>query len=113
MAQVWLHAASGRLMVLLLSRNCTPRPSETCLRPELDSYIKGTRILTKTYQAIWQCMSQAPGLSVGNAMTTQPPPGRNVVSLLGGLLKFNVDGPVVLLKTPVPVPRTQKSWPTS
>lgn len=54
-------------------------------------------------------MSQAPGLSVGNARTTQPPPGRKVVSRRGGLLKFSVDGLVDVLKTPDPVPRTKKS----
>lgn len=52
-----------------LSKNCTPKPSATC-------------------QAIWQCINQAPGLFVINAITTHPLPGSIVTSRLVGFLKF-------------------------
>ncbi|KAG9954559.1 putative multicopper oxidase, type 1, partial [Aureobasidium melanogenum] len=49
----------GILIVLFDSMNWTPRPSEMC-------------------HAMWQCMSQTPGLFAGKAIKTQPRPGRMV-----------------------------------
>lgn len=49
-------------------------------------------------------MSQAPGLSVGNAMRSQPRGGNVATSLLGGFLKFRVE--IELLSNMLgPVPR--------
>ena len=55
---------------------------------------------------MWQCMSQAPGLSVGKAIAIHPPPGRNEVSRRGGFLNFKVEGEASRSNTPWPCPRT-------
>lgn len=45
-----------------------------------------------------QCINQAPGLSVGNAITTQPLAGRVTVSRRGGFAYCRFAGSVVISK---------------
>jgi hypothetical protein len=62
--------------------------------------------------AIWQCMSQAPGLFAGKANTNQPFAGNVAVSLRGGLAKFREEVMVdESKKEEAWWPRTKKSWP--
>ena len=86
-AHVSSHAASPSGMLSLDSRNCTASPSDTC-------------------HAMWQCMIHAPGLSVGNAMASQPPPGSSATSRRVGFSHVRVEGEEFTSKAPVPRPRT-------
>lgn len=53
------------------SSTCMARPSDAC-------------------RAMWQCMSQEPGLSVLKAMMTKPLRGRSTTSRRGGLSSFRL-----------------------
>lgn len=81
------HAVSPSGMLSLLSRNCTASPSDTC-------------------HAMWQCMIHAPGLSVGNAMASHPPPGSSATSRRVGLSQVRLAGEEDGSKAPEPRPRT-------
>lgn len=81
-ARVSCWAASCR------SRICKAKPDDAC-------------------NAIWQCISQTPGLSALKAMTMYPPAGSKATSLRGGLSNFRFRGILLLLDCC----SRAKSWP--